>query len=103
MDAIPNSGSIPWGEWGIALGVIASLFTLISILIKWAIGHMDRMQAQHAEERKQWRTEDLAVRRETTDAFKEITRTHAEAVKANTDEIKNLSTEVLRRVHRNDG
>lgn len=103
MDAVQPTANIPWGELGIALTVIVSLFGLVSVLVKWLIGHMDTMQKQHAEERKQWRTEDVAVRRETTDAFKEITRTHADAVKANTDEIKNLSTEVLRRIHARDG
>lgn len=44
-----------WKEFGLAGAVIFSLFTVLIIIVRWLINHIDRQAETHKEERAEWR------------------------------------------------
>ena len=57
-----ESVSGQWFEFGLAGGVIGTLFVITFFVVKWALGFADRLTKDHRTEREEWRMEQSNVR-----------------------------------------
>jgi len=44
-----------WSEFGLAGLVVAALFSIMFIIVKWLIAHIDKEAERHQSERSEWR------------------------------------------------
>ncbi|MEO1530279.1 MAG: hypothetical protein AAFX06_33220 [Planctomycetota bacterium] len=71
----------PWAQFGLAGLVIAALFGVLGLIVKWAVGHITSQATTHREERAEWRASDERRQTEFCDALKDANCAFAETVK----------------------
>lgn len=109
MDLYAQMFGISWEAWekyGFPGLVTFVLFCFLLVVLRSVLKQNTELRSEfiaqlksHSEERNQWRQADIETRRETTQAFKDVTEKHTEAMSEMTSEIRKLSEKVLVEIH----